>query len=147
MPNHGSILQTENTYQQRQEFRGNRNKLPDMKDLPIRYPGHPKFNKNEVEVTDPIETIVQKLELLLLTNKGEVIGAPNYGGDLEYLLWQTDLSADVIESELGQQVSEFIPELDQMGYNFSIQLFEGDFRDILYLNFLIQGQNYLYLWA
>lgn len=147
MPNNGSNLQPGNTYQQRQEYRRNTSRLPDLTDLPIRFPGHPKYNRREIVVTDPIETIVQKLELLLLTNTGEVLGQPEYGANLEYLLWQTEVAADIIETDIQRQISIFIPELDQMGYILEVQLFEGEFRDIMNLNFLIQGQNYLYLWA
>jgi len=147
MPNNGSILRPGSDYKRRQDYKTNNSKLPDLTDLPIRYEGHPKYNRREILVTDPVETIVQKLELLLLTNTGEVIGEPEYGGNIEYLLWQTDVAVDVIESDLNSQISRFIPELNQIGYTLEAQLFEGEYRDILNLNFTIQGQNYLYLWA
>lgn len=141
----GSILRPNNTYSGRLDYRTNTRKLPNLIDFNIRFQGHPKFNRRIVEV-DPIEVIVQKLEILLLTNKGEVIGAPEFGADLEYMLWQTSLAAEVIESDIDRQIQEYIPELTQMGYTLEVDLFEGEIRDIMMLKFVIKGQNYRYIW-
>jgi len=137
----------ENGYAKRQEYNGNKKKLPDLNDFPIRYDGHPKFVKNEIVVTDPVESIVQKLEMLLQTTKGEVIGLPNYGSNLEYYLWSTEVGADVIELDIQQQITQYIPELDSLGYTITVSLFEGDYRDIMQISIVVNGQNYLYLWV
>ena len=48
--------------------------LKDVKDLVIRYDGHPKYISNKIIEDDEIEVIVQKLEMILFTNKGEIFG-------------------------------------------------------------------------
>ena len=45
--------------------------LKDVKDFVIRYPGHPKYDPNRIIEDDDVEVIVQKLEMLLFTTKGE----------------------------------------------------------------------------
>ena len=115
--------------------------LRDVKDLVIRYPGHPKYEEGRIIEDDEIEVIVQKLEMILFTNKGEVLGNLDIGANLEYYLWQTRVTTGNLKNKVEEQIATYIPELIAIGYSFDIQLFEGTLRDILYLNFVIKGYN------
>ncbi len=115
--------------------------LRDVKDLVIRYPGHPKYEPGRIIEDDEIEVIVQKLEMILFTNKGEVLGNLDIGANLEYYLWQTRVTTGNLKNKVEEQIATYIPELIAIGYSFDVQLFEGTLRDILYLNFVIKGYN------
>lgn len=115
--------------------------LKDVKDLVIRYPGHPKYEPGRIVEDDEIEVIVQKLEMILFTNKGEILGDINLGANLEYYLWQTKVTTGNLKFKIEEQIVKYIPELIKIGYTFELQLFEGTLRDILYLNFVIKGYN------
>jgi hypothetical protein len=115
--------------------------LRDVKDLVIRYDGHPKYEKNRIVEDDEIEVIVQKLEMILFTNKGEVLGDIEIGCNLEYYLWKTRVTTGTLKSKVEEQIANYIPELSALGYLFNIDLYEGTLRDILYLNFVIKGYN------
>jgi len=115
--------------------------LKDVKDLIIRYPGHPKYDSSRIIEDDEVEVIVQKLEMLLFTNKGEVLGDTNIGANLEYYLWQTRVTTGNLKSKVEEQISKYIPELIILGYTFDVSLYEGTLRDILYLNFVVKGYN------
>ena len=115
--------------------------LRDVKDLVIRYDGHPKYDPDRIIEDDEIEVIVQKLEMILFTNKGEVLGDLNLGANLEYYLWQTRVTTGNLKNKVEEQISSYIPELNSLGYSFDVELYEGSLRDILYLNFVIKGYN------
>ena len=115
--------------------------LRDVKDLVIRYPGHPKYQPDRIIEDDEVEVIVQKLEMILFTNKGEVLGNIDIGANLEYYLWQTRVTTGNLKNKVAEQIATYIPELIAIGYSFDVQLFEGTLRDILYLNFVIKGYN------
>jgi len=115
--------------------------LNDVKDFVIRYPGHPKYEPNRIVEDDEVEVIVQKLEMLLFTNKGEVLGDLNIGINLEYYLWQTNVTTGNLKNLVEEQISTYIPELINIGYDFSLDLYQGTVRDILNLNFIIKGYN------
>lgn len=115
--------------------------LRDVKDLVIRYPGHPKYEPTRIVEDDEIEVIVQKLEMILFTNKGEVLGDSDIGCNLEYYLWQTNVTSGTLKNKVNEQIATYIPELIQLGYSLDVLLYEGTLRDILYLNFIIKGYN------
>jgi len=115
--------------------------LNDVKDLVIRYPGHPKYEPYRIVEDGEVEVIVQKLEMILFTNKGEVLGDTNLGCNLEYYLWQTRITSGNLKSKIEEQIYTYIPELISLGYTLSIYLYEGTLRDILNIDFLIKGYN------
>lgn len=115
--------------------------LKDVKDLVIRYPGHPKYEEGRIVEDDDVEVIVQKLEMILFTNKGEVFGDVNMGCNLEYYLWQTRITTGNLKAKIEDQISVYIPELIIIGYTLDLYLYEGTLRDILNLDFVIKGYN------
>lgn len=113
----------------------------DYKDLVIRWQGHQKFKLNKIIEDDAIEVIVQKLEMILFTGKNEILGQAGFGlgADLEYYLWQTTVANDILKSKVIKQINQYVPELNIMGYTLDFNIFEGTVRDILELNFVING--------
>jgi len=115
--------------------------LKDVKDLVIRYLGHPRYEVDRIVEDDEVEVIVQKLEMILFTNKGEVLGDIDIGCNLEFYLWQTRITTGNLKSKVEEQIAVYIPELSMIGYTLDVVLYEGTLRDILYLNFVIKGYN------
>lgn len=109
----------------------------DFTDFYIRYKGHPKYVSGELIEDDIISVIIQKYEMILFTNKGEVMGEPNLGADLLLLLYQTRVSASYVEDTIRDQISRYIPELDGMNYQLEVA-FEQDqenYQDIMFIYF------------
>jgi len=112
-------------------------------DLTIRWNGHSKFRSNKIIENEPIEVIVQKLEMILFTNKKEILGQDGMrlGADLEYQLWETRIANDVIRGDVVSQINQWVPELNIIGYDLELKIFEGEYRDAMELNFTIKGYN------
>ena len=122
-------------------------KVENYTDLTIRWNGHQKYKTGKLLEDDVLEVVVQKLEMLLFTYKNEVLGQESvgFGVELERFLWQTKVSKDIIKGEVTQQINRWVPEMNLIGYDLAIDIFEGSFRDIMELNFTIKGQNVLFL--
>lgn len=111
----------------------------DFKDFYIRYKGHPKYVKDTIIEDDVINVIIQKYETIIFTNKGEVLGDPNFGADLLLLLYETKTSSDYVEKIIQEQIAIYIPELQTMNYQLKA-VFSQDpenFQDILFIYFQI----------
>ena len=91
--------------------------VPDFKDINIRWKGHPKFKSTKVIEDDIVETIVQKLEMLLFTNRKEVLGDDGFfmGLDLEYYLWETKISNNILLDKIKKQKTQ----MDTMAFAIS----------------------------
>jgi phage baseplate assembly protein W len=93
----------------------------DFRDLYIKYNGHPKFRSNRIIEDDLISVMIQKYELLLFTNKGELLGQPEFGCNLEELLFQTKVSSEFVEETINSQIVQFIPEMASMNYRLRVE--------------------------
>ena len=111
----------------------------DFSDFYIIYPGHPRFNDTQLIEDDVIRVIIQKWELMIFTNRGELFCDPEFGGDLPRYLHETRLSAETIESELRAQVREYITELESINYTLQVNFYEDPerYQEYMEINFQI----------
>ena len=111
-------------------------------DFYIGYPGHPRFRDPGVIEDDIIRVVIQKYEMLLFTNKGEVFGDLNFGMDLEELLFETKLSAESIEAMINSQITEYISEVANTNYTLTVSFFEDPERYQDYMEILFNIKDY-----
>jgi len=115
----------------------------DFRDIYIKFNGNPSFDPTEIIEDEVIRFIIQKYQMIIFTNKGEVLGEPDLGADLERLLHQTKVSSKFVEKELNRQIGEYIPELTGIDYELNVG-FEpnpNNFTDIMLIDFKLKGQE------
>lgn len=105
-------------------------------DFYILYQGHPKYQPGEIIEDEVIAVIVQKLEMMLFTNRGEVLGQPNYGASLSQLLYETKVSGDYVRNQIQEQISLFIRELLRTNYTVEVIFVQDpvNYQDIMFVN-------------
>lgn len=111
----------------------------DNREFYIGYNGHPRFEVNKIITDDIIRIIVQKYEMIIFTNKGEILGDPNFGADLLRLLYETKISASAVRSIIVQQINEYISEIRNINYQLEVR-FEQDperYQDVMIVEFTI----------
>lgn len=113
----------------------------DFKDFYIKFPGHPKFNDVEIIEDEIIKVIIQKIEMIIFTNRGELLGDPDFGADMLRYLHSTSVNADFVKSDLAQQFSRYIPELSNIGYELDVKFAKNpvEFSDIMLVSINIRG--------
>jgi hypothetical protein len=109
-------------------------------DFYISYQGNPNFRDFELIEDDILRVVIQKWEMVIFTEKGEVFGEPNLGADLSHYLHETRLSAESIKESLNDQISYFIPELDGIDYTLEVEILEDSerYQEYMEINFSIK---------
>jgi hypothetical protein len=110
-------------------------------DFYIGYPGHPRFKNLELIEDDIVRVIIQKYEMVIFTNKGELLGDPNFGAGLTELLYETRISAESVEADIRAQIADYIPELEGIDYDLNVEFVEDpeNFQEIMLVNFTVAG--------
>ena len=111
-------------------------------DFYIGYPGHPRFRNFDLIEDDIIRVIIQKYEMILFTNKGDIFGDLDFGLDLEEILFETKLSAESIEAMINIQISKYISEISGTNYMLSVSFFEDPERYQDYMEILFNIKDY-----
>ncbi len=111
-------------------------------DFYIHYQGHPNYIPLELIEDDVVRVIIQKYEMIIFTNKGEVLGEPNFGGNLTELLHETKLSAESIQGDLMAQIADYIPEIDKLSYELIVNFFDDPERHQEYMEVIFSINDY-----
>lgn len=111
----------------------------DFIDFYIKYKGHPTYEPNQIIEDEVLRVILAKYEMILFTNKGEVFGEPDFGGDLVRLLHETKVSASNVESDLHTQISRYISELNGIDYELTVKFMQDpdNYQDMMFVYFKI----------
>ncbi len=115
--------------------------MKDVRDFYITWDGHPRYKDDEIIVEDVIRVIINKIEMVLFTNKGEFIGDLDFGADLTFYLWQTTVSTEYIKGIIQEQFDKYIPELQNYNYTINLDMMEGTYSDILVVNITLNNYN------
>lgn len=99
-----------------------------FRDFYIVFPGHPRFNDSSLIEDDIIRVIIQKYEMLIFTNKGDLLMDPDFGADLYTYLYETKLSSDFIENIIREQIEKYIEELNNIDYELNVEFFDDPER-------------------
>jgi hypothetical protein len=62
--------------------------------------------------------------MILFTNKGEVLGLPDFGCDIEKLLFETRIARTGVIQTIVEQINAYIPELSGINYGLDVQFSE-----------------------
>lgn len=114
----------------------------DFSDFYIIFPGHPRFNDTQIIEDELIRVIIQKWEMIIFTNRGELFYDPNFGGDLTKYLHETRLSAETIEQSLRGQIGQYISELESLTYTLQVNIYEDPERYQEYMEVFFQISDF-----
>jgi len=111
----------------------------DFRDFYIRYQGHPRYKSDLIIEDDIVSVMIQKYEMILFTNQGEVLGLPDFGCNLEDLLFQTKVSSAFVEDRIRKQITTYIPELDGMNYRLSVSFARDyeSYQEAMFIYFVL----------
>lgn len=99
----------------------------DFRDFYVKSPDNKNYDPSLIEEDDIIQTIIQRYELLIFSNKGDLVGDPNFGPSLQDLLFNSNVPSTFIVDLLKIQITEYLPELDIIGYDLKAE-FVQDLR-------------------
>lgn len=121
----------------------------DYSDIYVRYVGHPDYAPGKLATGGQLEQTIQKLELVLFTNKGELLGDPDFGCDLLRYLWRVNISTQAISSVINDQIAKHVPELIGR-YDLRVSTYEpyqltNNPYDALRLDFYIDGDAVVFV--
>jgi len=111
-----------------------------LKEIYFRDLSDPRYLPGVVETSNTLEALIYKIKMILLTDRGDILGDSDFGMDLESYLFDNKVPEQVIRERFHSQVARFIPETE-----YSIDLEFGHSTDN-YKNFaniyvMINGQK------
>ena len=79
-----------------------------------------KYDASTLEYTDHVETIIQKIKMILGTSKMDVLGEPEMGIGIEDYIFKKSFSAEEIKKKIKNQLDLYIDEYPN--YNIDVDV-------------------------
>lgn len=113
-------------------------------DVYLRIPTDPNYDPDQIEVEDRLSNFIQYIEMVLTTTKGEVFGDPNFGANLDSYLWNSNISAGSIISDINRQIFDYCPDsCKDIPYTIDVSFYKGDIFDTMIVDITIDGEKVL----
>jgi hypothetical protein len=89
--------------------------MADIRDFYMRPENDPKYRQDQVEVYDELEACINQVKMTLLTNKGEVLGEPGFGLQVESYLFDFELDPFKLSDNANSQIQKYVTESKRRG--------------------------------
>lgn len=99
------------------------------------------YNPTVIDYENQIEEIVQQIKMLLLTNKGEIMGFPSMGLSLETLIFNLSINNKALEKRIFNQVLLYVPEAIKMNFRVDVKFYEGTVQDMCIIDVFLRDNK------
>lgn len=82
----------------------------------------PRYSEGALEIRNALVNLLQKIEMLLYTEKGSVLCMPDYGINLEQYIFETNVSGQYIESEIKLQIMKYVLSKDDNQFGVDVKV-------------------------
>jgi hypothetical protein len=84
--------------------------MAQLRDFYLRQTNDPAFRPGQLEVYDDLESMLQQIRMVLFTQKGEVLGEPEFGVDVEKYLFEFSVDPFSLTKEAASQINTYVGE-------------------------------------
>jgi len=112
-----------------------------IRDIYTRTPKDPNYKVNILEHSDPLESIISKIKMLLGTSQGQILGDLNCGIGLEELVFETRINKLELEEKIKNQISQYITESSDYKIDPKVSFGKGDGYDMCIVDIFINDQK------
>jgi phage baseplate assembly protein W len=113
--------------------------MAQLREIYFRGDTDPKFRTDRVEVTDDLEATVQQIMMTIFTKKGEVLGEPAFGLNLDDYLFEFDVDPTSLSRVAQEQIYTYVFETKKRKITVEPSIYADSVsnRDILVLEISI----------
>lgn len=80
-----------------------------IKEIYTRTKDDPYYEEGVIDFSNEVESVITKVRTLLNTKPGEVLGDYNFGLNLDYLVFNTKVSASEIKKVIDDKLNIYVP--------------------------------------
>lgn len=102
----------------------------------------PTYQEGILEHSDAIEAYIEKIKMILNTSRGDILAHPNFGVNLNELIFNHDVSGEKIREEILSNIIQFCPENKFFETKIEVKFHRGNHHDTALVDIYINGTKY-----
>lgn len=112
-----------------------------LKEIYCKIQADPTYQDDVLEHQDLYEAALSKIRMILLTNKGDVLGDPDFGTSLEDYVFETKISGEDIKKIILQQIVAYVPESEFFNITVDVSFKKGATQDTCFVDVKLNGTS------
>lgn len=112
-----------------------------VKEIYIRNPEDPNYRYGVFEHSDPIESIIAKVRMILGTTQGQVLGDLNFGVGIEDIIFETRVNKVELEEKILKQIQAYVSESSQFRIQPAVSFGKADGFDYCVIDIYINDEK------
>lgn len=103
--------------------------------------GEKRFDEKAVELTNELDVIIQQVDLLLFTKKGDVLMFPDFGCNLEEYLFETSYNERAVKSIIEEQIRNYIYTKGSYSVTVDVKFIKWDYNVAMLVDLKIDNKK------
>lgn len=112
-----------------------------VQEIYIKSPEDPNYRYGVFSHSDPIESIISKIRMILGTTQGQVLGDLNFGVGIEDLIFETRINKLELEEKILKQIQQYISESSRFKIEPIVSFGKADGYDYCVIDFYINDEK------
>lgn len=113
-----------------------------LRELPFRdEQTDPNYLQDYIDIDDELESLIYQLNMIMLTNRGEVIGASDFGANLEDLLFTFNANEFTVNNTLNEQTNLYCHLADKYKVKFNTKFIREGFHDVGLIDAIVEDKS------
>ena len=100
-----------------------------------------RYKENVLEINNELDEIIQQVDCLLFTRKGEVLMMPDFGCDLHRYLFDTTWNKSAIQHMIEKQINTYIYLDGQYRVNVNVEFIKWEHNVGMIVDLMINGKT------
>ncbi len=96
---------------------------------------------NDLVITDALQAGLQELDMLMSTERTELIGNPTFGLNMEQFLWDLSPSASTIKSHITEAITNHTCWFNKFPYEVDVECEPGTERTIYTVKIIVKANS------
>lgn len=109
-------------------------------ELYIKAVGDPNFRPDQLQVDEEIQLMLTQIETLLFTSKGDVMGMPEFGLNLEDYVYSFMYNDDMIKGVVSTAISTYVPYSTKYPVSVNVEYVTETERNAMYIDITIDNR-------
>lgn len=100
-----------------------------------------RYKPNVLEVNNELDSIIQQVDCLLFTRKGEVLMMPDFGCDLHKYFFDTTLNKTAIKNMVENQIKTYVYLDGKYKVDVEIDFVKWEYNVAMIVDLIINGKK------
>lgn len=100
-----------------------------------------RYKPNVLEVNNELDSIIQQVDCLLFTRKGEVLMMPDFGCDLHKYFFDTTLNKTAIKNMIENQIKTYVYLDGKYKVDVEIDFVKWEYNVAMIVDLIINGKK------